>query len=276
MTENEQKRQKAIEMAYAQYRPEAEALAAKLAAEFVAQGYDQAELSTTIEIQSWRPDDDRAGYRVVVTAPTGVTKSDTTDNHDLWQHNWPAEALRLWQKATAQEKAEAQARKDKEQEETAQRNAERDRQEAEHARQCEEEQKAEAEKIAQGVNLLRDWAQYDGSDLLRARIAASNAGRDVAWLGLAESEYATDHAPNDYIRLDSYDYTEKQPRRHPTLPELEEATKLLDAGFADVSHVWYILKDDYGETRTAWASVDVAVPTPTGRTFVFSKKFENI
>lgn len=118
---------------------------------------------------------------------------------------------------------------------------------------------AKAQKKA-NENALREWAETNGSDLLKARIADN-----FEWIGLAEREFALSIVSELGSELDIPDHEENEEleRTTPTLPEIQrlrEVRKLLEGKPARCELIWATYNDEIKR-----AEIHVVVTTPTGR-----------
>ena len=136
---------------------------------------------------------------------------------------------------------------------------------------------AEKAKKEVGVKILRTWADSNGSDLLKARIADG-----FEWVGLAEREYANSVVSDMGEEVDApeYESVKASERTTPTLEEihrLREIRKGIEGkpATADLKWLEYTLaaEDEYGTTgeteKVKQAEVEVTVECPTGREVEF-------
>lgn len=109
-------------------------------------------------------------------------------------------------------------------------------------------------------NVLREWAEANGSDLLKARIADK-----FEWIGMAEKEFTASVVVElgEEIDIPDHEKNEELERTTPTLPEIQrlrEVRKLLEEKPARCELIWATYDNEIKR-----AELKVTVTTPTDR-----------
>jgi len=128
----------------------------------------------------------------------------------------------------------------------------------------EKELAEKAESQAKGIAELKAWAEANGSELLRERIAG-----EFEWIGLAEKEYGNSVVADfgELLEIPDYEDQEESERTTPSLEEIKrfrEVCKIAEGKPASVKLVWskYTFADQDAIKR---AEIVVTVKCPTGR-----------